>query len=615
MQTSPMPKKNAGMLKAVILIGGPQKGTRFRPLSFDIPKPLFPVAGRPMMQHLVEACCGLPGVREVLLIGFYPADDADLTGFVKSASREYGLPVRYLQEYAALGTAGGIHHFRDQIRRGDPEAFLLIHGDVCGHFPLSEMLEFHRSLPKSNLVTVLATEATRQQSLSYGCIVEDKATHQGDSLDALSLEHDVLAPLAAAGRQLHVFQTNRWWSQLKTAGSAIYANRHYLELYRLEHPERLAQARPDGPTILGDVFVHPSACVDPTATLGPNVSVGPGARIGAGVRIRESLVLANATVCDHALVLHSIVGLDSSVGAWSRVEGTPCDPNPDRPFAKMENVPLFNADGRLNPSITVLGCHRFPEGTGLVLSPKKSELLLFRKARQGMRNLEPLDSLPVRLWSREGTVVPRVDSARILGCNGGAIERLGGQASNILRLISRIAILDEAGIAAPKMEVSDGVQLTRDEREDIKVDPIPCNIHPVHHAGRREARARAILRSVGSDAKAVLFVDAAEYSTRRAFGVSVVDGKGQLVARASVCTDQVTVAEEISRSGLLWRFDFAAGDTAHSEWSQTGEMGLVAAEFSPDLGLGTGCPEGPGHRGGSSSGADLGGAADWLRGS
>ncbi|KAH6923018.1 hypothetical protein HPB50_020742 [Hyalomma asiaticum] len=109
-----------------------------------------------------------------------------------------------------------------------------------------------------------------------------------------------------------------------------------------------------------------------------------------------------------------------------------------------------------------------------------------------------------------------------------------------------LKILDEAGIAAPRVEVSDGVQLTRDEREDIQVDPIPRNIHPVHHAGHREARARAILRSVGSDAKAALFVDAAEYSTRRAFDVSVVDGKGQLVARASVCTDHVTVAEEIA---------------------------------------------------------------------
>lgn len=40
-----------------------------------------------------------------------------------------------------------------------------------------------------------------------------------------------------------------------------------------------------------------------------------------------------------------------------QVEGTPCDPNPNKAFSKMDNVPLFNSNGRLNPSITVLGCN------------------------------------------------------------------------------------------------------------------------------------------------------------------------------------------------------------------------------------------------------------------
>lgn len=50
-----------------------------------------------------------------------------------------------------------------------------------------------------------------------------------------------------------------------------------------------------------------------------------------------------------------VVGANSEIGCWTRVEGTPCDPNPDKPFAKMENAPLFNDEGRLNPSITILG--------------------------------------------------------------------------------------------------------------------------------------------------------------------------------------------------------------------------------------------------------------------
>ena len=57
--------------------------------------------------------------------------------------------VRYLQEYAPLGTAGGLHHFRDQIRAGSPDAFVVMNGDVCAEFPLQEMLEFHSSKDKA----------------------------------------------------------------------------------------------------------------------------------------------------------------------------------------------------------------------------------------------------------------------------------------------------------------------------------------------------------------------------------------------------------------------------------------------------------------------------------
>lgn len=398
------------MLKAVILIGGLQKGTRFRPLSLDVPKPLFPVAGFPTIQHHIEACCKIPNLKEILLIGFYQYQSNDaLSNFISSMAQEYKISIRYLQEYAPLGTAGGIYHFRDQIKSGNPEAFILMHGDVCGDFPLVDMTNFHQKLKDRVMITIMGTEATRQQSLNYGCIVENKETHEvlhyaekpstfvstsincgvyvcsldvfhqiaimfkkqqqdyysclsdvGDNghsnKDSLRLEQDILMPLVGTGK-LFVYHTKRWWSQLKTAGSAIYANRHYLELYHRDHPERLATNKTGSPNIVGDVFIHPSASVHPTATLGPNVSIGKGVTIGPGVRIRESIILGDANIQNHSCILYSIIGWNSVVGEWCRVEGTPGDPNPNKPFTKTENVPLFNSDGRLNPSITILGCN------------------------------------------------------------------------------------------------------------------------------------------------------------------------------------------------------------------------------------------------------------------
>ncbi|TMW52101.1 hypothetical protein DOY81_002818 [Sarcophaga bullata] len=405
------------MLKAVILIGGPQKGTRFRPLSLDTPKPLFPVAGRPIIQHHIEACVKLPDLKEILIIGYYP--QTQMEGFVSDMQTLYSINIRYLQEFTSLGTAGGMYHFRDQIRAGNPKAFFVLNGDVCADFPLQDLYNFHIQLPTSALVTIMSTEATRQQAVHYGCLVFDRDTgavshyvekpssyvstfincgvyvcsmdifakvsevfhskvqeyngtnyyvnggSNGNGKDQghIQWEQEVLTPLAGTDK-LYAMPVPNWWSQLKTAGSAIYANRHYLELYKKTHPERLANAgvkhgEEDGNlicSIISDVHIHPSATVHHTAVLGPNVSVGPGVTIGPGVRIRESIILENAVIKDHTLILHSIIGRGSTIGQWSRVEGTPSDPDPNKPFAKMENPPLFNKEGKLNPSITILGC-------------------------------------------------------------------------------------------------------------------------------------------------------------------------------------------------------------------------------------------------------------------
>ena len=79
-------------VKAIILIAGPQKGTRFRPLSLDVPKPLFPVAGVPMIQHHIEALAKVPDVTEVLILGCYP--NSEMADFLKEMNLQYKIPVR-----------------------------------------------------------------------------------------------------------------------------------------------------------------------------------------------------------------------------------------------------------------------------------------------------------------------------------------------------------------------------------------------------------------------------------------------------------------------------------------------------------------------------------------
>lgn len=76
---------------------------------------------------------------------------------------------------------------------------------------------------------------------------------------------------------------------MKTAGAAIYANRHYLELFKRTRPERLARDDGEkGPKILENVFIHHGAKIHPEAVLGPNVSVGKNVVVGAGTRYKDT---------------------------------------------------------------------------------------------------------------------------------------------------------------------------------------------------------------------------------------------------------------------------------------------------------------------------------------
>uniref|UniRef100_A0AC34QYA2 Nucleotidyl transferase domain-containing protein n=1 Tax=Panagrolaimus sp. JU765 TaxID=591449 RepID=A0AC34QYA2_9BILA len=371
-------------LKAVILVGGAQKGTRFRPLS-DLSlhkKCLFSIAGIPLIEHHIGFLCELENLSEILLLGFYPADE--FTNFIDECRQKYRVPVRYLYEGEPLGTAGGLLKFEDEILAGNPKAAFVLNADVCGDLPVTEMVQELDSHSDAQGL-LLTTEATREQSINFGCVVlglNGKVLHYVDKpttfitshiscgiyllrpqvwkyfhklmrngqVPSIWFETDIFPDMALDGT-LHALWTTRWWSQAKNAAAALYANGHYLRLYQTRCPERLAT----GPNIIGDVFIDPTAEVHPTAKIGPNVSIEAGAKIGPGVRIRESIILPECVLKAHCCVLYSVVGWRSIVGAWARIEGTPISPNPNIPFAKLDNKPLFNENGRLNPSLTILG--------------------------------------------------------------------------------------------------------------------------------------------------------------------------------------------------------------------------------------------------------------------
>jgi mannose-1-phosphate guanylyltransferase len=153
------------------------------------------VAGYPIIFHHLSALRKVPSIKEVLLIGFY--EESVFKDFIKDASVQFPqwtikyLPLglrltRYLREYQALGTAGGLYLFRDAILKGDPKTIIVMHADVCCSFPLEEMLKMH--IEKQAIGTMLGTkvspvlnlvnEISPEAATNYGCIVSDPQTHE-----------------------------------------------------------------------------------------------------------------------------------------------------------------------------------------------------------------------------------------------------------------------------------------------------------------------------------------------------------------------------------------------------------------------------------------------------
>lgn len=358
---------------AVILVAGPSKGTRFRPLSFNTPEPLFPLAGQPMVHHHISACKSIPNLVQIFLIGYY--DEREFALYSSSVSNELKVPVRYLKEDKPHGSAGSLYYFRDQIMEESPSHIFLLNFDVCCNFPLPDMLEAHKvyggigtllvinvSTESASQFGELVADPTSKEVLHYtekpetfvsnliNCGVyvftpkifnviqevyllrEDKAyirhtpSYESQQFairslptDFVRLDQDILSPLAGK-KQLYTYDTE-FWEQIKTPGMSIKCSALYLAQFRLTSPHLLASG--DGnrnATVVGDVYVHPSARVHPTAKIGPNVSISANARIAPGVRLKNCIVLDDVEIKENAVVVNAIVGWKSSLGRWSRVQ-------------------------------------------------------------------------------------------------------------------------------------------------------------------------------------------------------------------------------------------------------------------------------------------------------
>src|SRR4051812_27225102 len=120
-------------MKAVIMAGG--EGTRLRPLTSNVPKPMLPLVNRPMMEHVIDLL-KRHGIDEIVVTVAFLANT--IRTYFGDGS-EFGVHIEYASEESPLGTAGSVRNAMQHLS----ERFLVISGDVLTDIDLGRIIDFH----------------------------------------------------------------------------------------------------------------------------------------------------------------------------------------------------------------------------------------------------------------------------------------------------------------------------------------------------------------------------------------------------------------------------------------------------------------------------------------
>ncbi len=314
-------------MRALVLIGG--LGTRLRPVTYAVPKQLIPLAGKPMLYHVLDL---LPkDVEEVVLATGYRSDDVER--LVRSDPP--GRPVRTVAEPEPLGTGGGMRHSGGSM--GDP--FFLLNSDVIAEADLAALAAQHRRTGGVGTMALAEVDDTRPYGVAalgpadrITEFVEKPEPERAPShwinaglavwsrsvLEAIpdgrpvSFEQAVVPGLLPRG--VHGYRLRGFWDDAGTRERLLRCQRFLFDAGRGRSTPRPSGAQGAGPVSAG------SEAVARGAVIGPYVTLGRGAVVEPGAHVEDAIVMDGAVVGRESRLVRSIVAPGARVGPRSSVE-------------------------------------------------------------------------------------------------------------------------------------------------------------------------------------------------------------------------------------------------------------------------------------------------------
>ena len=453
-------------MQAVIMAGG--EGSRLRPLTSNMPKPMLPIADRPMMEHII----GL-----LRRDGF--TDVVATVQFLSSVIRnhfadgsDHGISLAYATEEQPLGTAGSVLAASELLEG----TFLVISGDALTDIDLTSVVDFHRS--KGASATLVLKRVP--DPLEFGIVMmkEDgsidrfleKPTWGQVFSDTINTGIYVLEPhvldlippdqpydfsselfplMLDKGLPVYGYVTDAYWADVGTTDAYVQAHRDVLSrTVDVEIPG--FELRPSV-WVGEDVDIHPTATIESPAYIGDNSRVGAGATIGPHTSIGQ-----NSIIGSEAVVAQSVVMDGAHVGPYARMRGSILGRggNLDRGATVEDGAVLgdevsIGAGAIIRPRVKIYPAKTVEAGaivTQSVVRERRATRSLFgARGVSGLVNVGMTPTTAVRLGMAYGSMLKR-----------GSVVVSGRDSSRSARTIKRalIAGLNSTGVHCRDLELS-----------------------------------------------------------------------------------------------------------------------------------------------------------------
>ncbi len=349
-------------MKAVVMAGG--EGTRLRPLTCNIPKPMARLCGRPVLCYILDLLAQ-NGVDEVYLTLKYLPQE--VTSYFNQGNY-CGMQLHFVEEEIPLGTAGGVKN----AARGFQEPFLVISGDALCDYQLREAVAFHNASGAQATLVTAQVEDPREYGLvrleedgrvegfiekpGWGQAVSDLANTGIYIVDPACLAlvpegrpfdfaKDLFPEMMRRGMPLYGYRAEGYWCDIGDLRAYLQCQRDLLAgKVKARFAPQIAQGifakgeLPKGdfhlipPVYIGEnVEIAPGAQIGPDCVIDDHCFVGPGAKARFSVLLESAYLAADATLtgailCSGASVKRggsmfegSAVGTQAVVGAGASV--------------------------------------------------------------------------------------------------------------------------------------------------------------------------------------------------------------------------------------------------------------------------------------------------------